>query len=77
MRVTSIQMEIKDGRKEENMETALGLVDRAAPSDLILLPELWPCGYFSFQRYMGDSETLDGPLVSAFRERPRIWGSIF
>jgi predicted amidohydrolase len=69
MRVTSIQMEIRDDRKEENMETALGLVDQAAPSDLILLPELWPCGYFSFHRYMSDSETLDGPMVSAFREK--------
>ncbi len=69
MRVTSIQMEIRDGRKEENMEAALGLVDQAAPSDLILLPELWPCGYFSFHRYMSDSETIDGPMVSAFREK--------
>lgn len=69
MRVTSIQMEIKDRRKEENLEAALNLVDQAPESDLILLPELWPCGYFSFHRYRSDSEPIDGPTVSALRKK--------
>ena len=69
MRVTSIQMEIKDGRKEDNLRAALDLIDGAPLSDLILLPELWPCGYFSFHRYQSDSEPMDGPTVSALREK--------
>ena len=69
MRVTSVQMEIKDRRKEENLEAALDLLDQAPPSDLILLPELWPCGYFSFHRYRSDSEPIEGPTVSALREK--------
>jgi len=74
MRVTSIQMQIKDGRKEENLEAALDLLDQAPQSDLILLPELWPCGYFSFHRYQDDSEPIDGPTVSALRERAEAMG---
>jgi predicted amidohydrolase len=74
MRVTSIQIEMGDSLKEENIEAALDLVDHAPPSDLILLPELWPCGYFSFHRYLSDSETIDGPIVSAFRGKAATLG---
>ena len=74
MRVTGIQMEIRDGHKEESLEAALNLIDQAPPSDLILLPELWPCGYFSFHRYRNDSEPIDGPTVSALRERASAMG---
>jgi len=36
---------------------------------LILLPELWPCGYFAFDRYRSESEPVDGPTVSALQEK--------
>ena len=71
MRVTSIQLEMKDRPKDETVVHALGLVDQAAESDLILLPEIWPCGFFSFDRYQSDSESLDGPIVSAFKQKAR------
>ena len=71
MRVTSIQLEMKDRPKDETITHALGLVDQAAESDLILLPEIWPCGFFSFDRYQSDSESLDGPIVSAFKQKAR------
>lgn len=74
MRVTSIQMEIKDGPKEENVKAALDLLDQAPPSDLILLPELWTCGFFSFHRYESDSETIHGPTVSALKEKAKTMG---
>ncbi|MBC8456529.1 MAG: hypothetical protein H8D67_00860 [Deltaproteobacteria bacterium] len=69
MRVTSIQLEIKERSKEENLESVLRLLSKAPESDLILLPELWPCGYFSFDRYRRDSEPVDGPTVSALQEK--------
>jgi predicted amidohydrolase len=69
MRVTSIQMEMKDRSKEESIEYALSMFDRAPPSDLILLPEIWTCGFYSFDRYRSDSETLDGPAVRAFQQK--------
>jgi predicted amidohydrolase len=69
MRVTSIQLEIKDRPKEENIAYALKMIDQATRSDLILLPEIWPCGYFSFDRYRSESETVDGPTVEAFKQK--------
>ncbi len=75
MRVTSIQMRIEDRPKEENVSAALRLLDQAPPSDLILLPELWPCGYFSFGRYQEESEPIDGPTVSALREKANVLGA--
>ena len=71
MRITSIQLGMKDRPKDETVEHALSLVDQASESDLILLPEIWPCGFFSFDRYRGDSETLDGPTVTAFKQKAR------
>ena len=71
MRVTSIQLGMEDRPKDETVAHALGLVNQASGSDLILLPEIWPCGFFSFDRYRSDSETLEGPTVTAFRQKAR------
>ncbi len=71
MKITSIQLEIVDQSKEKNIEDALRMVDRAPQSDLILLPEIWPCGYFSFERYREESEPVDGPTVAAFSQKAR------
>ncbi len=72
MRITSIQLGMKDRPKDETVEHALSLVDQASESDLILLPEIWPCGFFSFDRYRSDSESLDGPTVTAFKQKARV-----
>src|SRR3954468_20027482 len=71
MRVTSIQVEIEDRSKGETLRHVLSLLDRARGSDLILLPELWPCGYFSFSRYAAESEPQDGPTVQALGRKAR------
>jgi predicted amidohydrolase len=60
-----------DRAKEENVAAALSLIDRAPAADLILLPEIWPCGFFSFERYAADSEPLDGPTVAALKAKAR------
>ncbi len=69
MRVTSIQLEIKDRSKEATLEYVLFQLDQSRGSDLILLPEIWPTGYLSFDRYAKDSEPVDGPLVQAMRRK--------
>lgn len=71
MRVCSIQLAMSDQPKEKNVDHALALIDQAPSSDLILLPEIWPCGFFSFDRYKRDSEAIDGPLVTAFKAAAR------
>jgi predicted amidohydrolase len=71
MRVTCIQLEYPDRSKDESVRHVLGLLDEARGSDLILLPEIWPCGYFSYDRYASDSETTDGPLINALSQKAR------
>ncbi len=71
MRVTCLQLAMTDRPKEKNVEHALGMIDRAPQSDLILLPEIWPCGFFSFDRYERDSEIINGPIVKAFKDKAR------
>lgn len=67
MRVTSIQLLMQDRGKEGNLSYALAMLDRCPESELILLPEIWTSGFFRFERYAAESETLDGPLVDRFR----------
>src|SRR5438874_710852 len=75
MRVTSIQLEIEDRPRAETLAHVLALLDEARGSDLILLPELWPCGYFSFSRYAAESEPVEGPTVQALRSRAEALGA--
>lgn len=60
MRIACIQMEITDRTKAENLEHAEELIKSAEGADLILLPEIWNIGYFSFDSYEGESEPLEG-----------------
>ena len=69
MKIASIQLAVSDEPKEKNIEYALKLLDQAPQSDLILLPEIWPCGFLSFDRYRSESEPVDGPTVKLFREK--------
>lgn len=71
MRVTCLQLGMGDRPKEKNVEHALGMIDSAPPSDLILLPEIWPCGFFSFDRYEPESEPIDGTIAKAFKDKAR------
>jgi predicted amidohydrolase len=69
IRVTSLQMEMKERTRAEALDAAQALLDRAKGNDLILLPELWTCGYFSFDRYDRDAETIGGSIVRALQKK--------
>jgi predicted amidohydrolase len=71
MKAVSIQLEMADRPKAENIEHVLSEIDRAPAADLVLLPEMWPSGFFAFDRYASDSEPLDGPTVNTFRQKAR------
>jgi predicted amidohydrolase len=75
MRITSVQLEIKDRPKETTLDHVLRLLEEVPPSDLILMPEIWTCGYFSFDRYWQDSESLDGPVVKVLRRKAAELGT--
>jgi predicted amidohydrolase len=69
MRVSCVQLEIRQRPKADTLRHVLALLEQARGSDLILLPEMWPCGYGAFDRYASESEPLDGPTVRALREK--------
>ncbi|MEV8637134.1 carbon-nitrogen family hydrolase [Streptosporangium sp. NPDC051023] len=43
------------------------MLTAARGADLVVLPELWAVGYFAFDTYAEQAETLDGPTVTAAR----------
>ncbi|PPK63630.1 putative amidohydrolase [Actinokineospora auranticolor] len=47
------------------------MVADARGADLVVLPELWAVGYFSFDSYPEAAESLDGPTVTLAREWAR------
>jgi len=76
MQVASIQLEIPPGEtKEERVERAARLVEEQAGADLVLLPEIWNVGYFNFDAYPTQAETLDGPTVSRMADAARRAGA--
>ena len=76
MRIASIQLAISDEEsKEARVERAMNLVAGCTGADLVLLPEIWNTGYFSFDRYRDEAEPLDGPTVSAVAAQARELGA--
>ncbi len=71
MRATCIQLEMKDQSKDNNRDDLVEMLEQAPKSDLIILPEIWPIGFFRFNRYHDESETIDGPTVSLLREKAK------
>ncbi|WP_152041436.1 nitrilase-related carbon-nitrogen hydrolase [Salinigranum salinum] len=67
MQLTLAQLEQKTGDVEGNRGRAAAAVERAADrgADLIALPELWNVGYFSFESYAREAESVEGPTLSA------------
>ena len=64
--LATIQVEIRDdmdkaARLRKVAEILEGLQNSSDPIDLIILPELWGCGFFDFENYAACSEELLGP----------------
>jgi len=51
------------------------LVRAQRGADLVVLPELWPQGGFSYDRWEDEAESLDGPVVEAMRAAARDVGA--
>ncbi|HOI82515.1 MAG TPA: carbon-nitrogen family hydrolase [Synergistales bacterium] len=76
MKVSSIQLEMKDDRsKEETIEYALAMMDKASGSDLIILPEIWNIGFFAYDKYISESEPIDGPTAAAISRKAKEMGA--
>ncbi|MEK4873632.1 carbon-nitrogen family hydrolase [Bacillus sp. FSL W8-0102] len=76
MKVASIQVEIRDNEtKEERIKRVGQQLDDLENFDLIILPEIWATGYFSFDNYIKEAESINGPYVQYFSEKARKLGA--
>jgi len=72
IKVASIQLwHNDDDSKEDRITHAEQLIDSAAGSDLILLPEIWNIGWWSFDIYREASEPIRGETISRIAERAK------
>ncbi|WP_291053908.1 carbon-nitrogen family hydrolase [Herbiconiux sp.] len=72
LRVRVLQLAYDDDETvAERVRRVADLVARQRDADLIVLPELWAPGYFTFPRWAERAETLDGPTVTAMAEAAR------
>lgn len=65
MRVAAIQLAVTDGHTKRDrlsrVKSILSTLGREeAPPELVLLPELWGAGFFTFDNYARDSEPAEG-----------------
>ena len=66
MRVTMIQLDFDAAELfEDRVGRVVGLVHARRGSDLVVLPELWPNGGFTYSMWEETAERLDGPIVSS------------
>lgn len=68
MRILTIQLEITDYENKEErirkVDNILNKIDiNSEKPDLIMLPELWGCGFFDYDAYEYAAEDLNGPTV--------------
>lgn len=76
MKIASIQLSIADDiPKKDMVDRALRMMDECAGSDLILLPELWNIGFFAFDKYISESEPIDGYTAKAVGGKARELGA--
>ena len=76
MRVYVIQLEHSDiETKSERIRRAVSLIKGLDSPELILLPELWGTGFFSYEKYAENAEELYGETAAALSDAARDKGS--
>lgn len=76
MRVSAIQLSYTDSEsRADRIARAAALVRRQSHADLVVLPELWPAGGFSYRAWGQRAEPLDGPTFQALAKAARDIGA--
>ncbi|MFF8476290.1 nitrilase-related carbon-nitrogen hydrolase [Streptomyces sp. NPDC015414] len=77
MRASLIQLSVDAAESaDERRHRAASLVGGRKGDDLVVLPELWAAGAWSYDGWERDAEGVDGPTaqaVSAAARRARVW----
>ncbi len=77
MRVHVVQVAYTDEeRVEARVERVAALVAGQRGADLVVLPELWPHGGFSYRSWAERAEPLDGPSLSAIAKAAAEIGAV-
>ena len=64
MRVAAVQFDFDETEPFDlRVDRMLSFVVAGADADLVVLPELWPNGGFTYQGWEATAQPLDGPLV--------------
>ena len=79
MNIAAIQLEIND---KENYSDRIEKVNKILTDiekgkkkpDLIILPEIWGCGFFAFDQYQENGEDIYGYTFSLFKTIAKILG---
>jgi predicted amidohydrolase len=75
MRVAAIQLDFDAAELyEDRVGRTVGLVHAQRGCDLVVLPELWPNGGFTYRAWADTAEPLDGPLVRSLGAAARDIG---
>lgn len=76
MKISSIQLAINNTRgKSETINYVLKMMDKCVGDDLILLPELWNIGFFSYDEYQSLSESINGETATAISLKAKELGA--
>ena len=77
MRVAVVQVAYGDDEPvSERVERVAALVRAQAGHDLVVLPELWAPGGFSYRQWAQRAEAVDGPVASAMARAARDAGVV-
>jgi predicted amidohydrolase len=73
-KVASIQLWIGEESKSQRIERVASLLDQVKGVNLVILPEIWNIGYFSFDLYSKDSETVSGETARRMSQKAKEHG---
>lgn len=77
MRIAAVQSQFSTTEPvESRVKRIVALVAEQKGADLVVLPELWPNGGFSYDAWAETAQPLDGPLVQAMAACAKALGSL-
>lgn len=68
MQVSIIQIDSYKGTFQNRVDRAKLFIEKDKKSDFILLPELWAVGFMSFDDFIPSAQSINGELVTTFKE---------
>jgi predicted amidohydrolase len=74
VKVASVQMWVGDEDKSQRVRHAEKLLDRIKDVDLVILPEIWNIGYFSFDLYGEEAEPIEGETAQRMSAKAKEHG---